>query len=37
MREFDFVDMGGGYNLPLFEGDNLITNFEEFIDLSIPE
>lgn len=34
--DFDYVDLGGGCNLPFYKKDQVISNFKEFISLSIP-
>ena len=35
-QKYDYIDLGGGCNLPLFKNDKQIKNFENFIDLKIP-
>lgn len=35
-KGYDYVDLGGGCNLPLFKNDRNISNYKEFISLSIP-
>lgn len=35
-EEFDYIDLGGGCNLPLFEEDTPLSNNKEFVKLKIP-
>ena len=35
-KDYDYIDLGGGCNLPLFKNDKSISNYKEFISLSIP-
>lgn len=35
-QKYDYVDLGGGCNLPLFKNDKQIKIYENFIDLNIP-
>ena len=35
-QKYDYIDLGGGCNLTLFENDKQIKSFENFIDLKVP-
>lgn len=35
-QKYDYIDLGGGCNLPLFENDKQIKGYGNFIDLKVP-